>query len=212
MEKLKIKLNEYINNLCANYTPRKIKDSKAIHDSVHGTSVFEPYEIAFIELPMVQRLHHISQTDVASLVYPSANHNRFEHTLGVATVAKLMIDGLYNNLSSSIYKNRKADKEYALRHVRVAALLHDVGHGPFSHLSESIYRNEIDFKKIKKKNPILKGGNPHEILSYLITTSDYMKNFNENVIKKEYNIDIDLDFVGEIIVGFIDKSNKKEIN
>lgn len=209
MEKLKQRVDDYVKNLCENHQHRLIKESKAIHDSVHGTSVFEPYEIAFIELPIIQRLHHISQTDVASLVYPSANHNRFEHTLGVAAVAKLMIDELYNNLSNSIYKNRLVDKTYALRHVRVAALLHDTGHGPFSHLSESIYRNEYDFKKLREANPVLKGGNPHEILSYYIATSQYLKKFNNEIIKKIYNVEIDLDFVGEIIVGYIDKINKK---
>jgi hypothetical protein len=72
-------IDDYIGKQLAEYQHIKVNNPKVIHDSVHGTNIFHPYEIAFLDLPIVQRLRRISQTDVASFVFPAGNHNRFEH-------------------------------------------------------------------------------------------------------------------------------------
>ena len=109
-----------------------IKDS--VHDHIEISGVAE----ALLDTPTVQRLRHISQLGTVQLVYPSANHTRFEHSLGVyhladRALAELGIEG------------RQAER------IRAAALLHDVGHGPFSHNIEALthrktgkYHDDVD--------------------------------------------------------------------
>ncbi|MGM0606286.1 MAG: HD domain-containing protein [Halobacteriota archaeon] len=100
-----------------------IKDS--VHDHIDVTGVAE----ALLDTPPVQRLRRIKQLGTVSLVYPSANHTRFEHSLGVYHLA----DRALKHLG---IRGALADR------ITAAALLHDVGHGPFSHnIEELIYRH-----------------------------------------------------------------------
>lgn len=94
-----------------------------IQDAVHGYLEFSEEEKQIIESPLFQRLRRIRQLGLTSYVYPSATHTRFQHSLGVAHLTGKYADRL--NLS----KERR-------RELRTAALLHDTGHGPFSHASE----------------------------------------------------------------------------
>src|ERR1700757_5484849 len=94
-----------------------------LRDPVHNFIRFDEEEVKLINLDILQRLRGIRQLALAALVYPGALHTRFDHTLGVAHLAGQMADGLgLDNSERSL--------------VRLAALLHDVGHGPFSHVSE----------------------------------------------------------------------------
>ena len=92
-------------------------------DPVHNFVDFQDDEVKVINSDLLQRLRGIKQLAMACMVYPGALHNRFDHTLGVAHVAGQMAREL-----------RLDDNERRL--VRLAGLLHDVGHGPFSHVSE----------------------------------------------------------------------------
>jgi len=197
-------IDSYVKNQLKNHQNIKIRDKKVVHDSIHGTNIFYPHEIAFLDLPIIQRLRRISQTDIASLVFPSGNHNRFEHTIGTAVIAGKMINSLLLK-SNIVRKHNKSN--YIYNNCRIAAILHDCGHGPFSHLSEQIYGAEFD--DIKKDNKKLRGASAHEILSYFIATSEPLKKFNKEIINGVYGIDIDLDFVGSLIVGYIDRENSK---
>ncbi|WP_248896966.1 HD domain-containing protein [Haloplanus halobius] len=96
-----------------------IKDS--VHDHIEVTGVAE----ALLDTPAMQRLRRVRQLGTVSLVYPSANHTRFEHSLGVYHLASETLDHLG-------VAGRTAER------VRAAALLHDVGHSPFSHNVESL--------------------------------------------------------------------------
>ncbi len=96
-----------------------------IRDPIHGFVELEEHEERLVNHPFFQRLHRIHQLAMAYLVYPGATHTRFEHSLGVCHIA--------NMLAARI--NLKPDHR---RRVRLAALLHDIGHGPFSHVSELI--------------------------------------------------------------------------
>jgi hypothetical protein len=109
-----------------------IKDS--VHDHIEVGGVAE----ALIDTPAVQRLRRITQLGTVQLVYPSANHTRFEHSLGVYHLATRALDHL-------------GVEGLAAERVRAAALLHDVGHGPFSHNVEDVlyhhtgkYHDDVD--------------------------------------------------------------------
>ena len=101
----------------------------SVKDSVHDHIEVEGVAEALLDTPMVQRLRRIRQLGTVSLVYPSANHTRFEHSLGVYHLAN-------EALSHLGIDGRNAER------VRAAALLHDTGHGPYSHnLEDLIYRH-----------------------------------------------------------------------
>ncbi|MFW6436480.1 MAG: HD domain-containing protein [Halococcoides sp.] len=102
---------------------------KTIKDSVHDHIDVTGVALDLLDTPPIQRLRHVSQLGTATLVYPSANHTRFEHSLGVYHLADLALDHLG-------VEGRQADR------VRAAALIHDVGHGPFSHNLEGLVRRE----------------------------------------------------------------------
>ena len=117
-----------------------MKDHKIIHDSVHGSIRVNGPALSLIETPELQRLHSIHQLGLAYLVYPGANHTRFEHSLGTFAVARRICSSL--NLSK---------EEGQL--VECAALLHDVGHLPFSHTLEYVLHDQfkIDHEEISKR-------------------------------------------------------------
>jgi len=96
-----------------------------VRDPVHGFIRLLGRECEVVDTPVFQRLRRIRQLAMAHLVYPGAVHSRLEHSLGVAHVAGRLCERL------------DIDGE-ATRIIRLAALLHDIGHGPFSHPSEEV--------------------------------------------------------------------------
>ncbi|WP_247728575.1 HD domain-containing protein [Halovivax limisalsi] len=102
---------------------------KVIKDSVHDHIAVEGVARALLDTPALQRLRRISQLGTVSLVYPSANHTRFEHSLGVYHVACEALDQLG-------IEGIQADR------ITAAALVHDVGHGPYSHNLEDLIHRE----------------------------------------------------------------------
>jgi uncharacterized protein len=103
-----------------------------IRDPLHNNIRLDPLARELIETPAFQRLRYVRQLGLAFLVYPGATHTRFEHALGTYHLARrsLALLGEENGLS------RVADDECAV--VTGAALLHDLGHYPFSHALEEI--------------------------------------------------------------------------
>src|SRR6478752_6748955 len=73
----------------------RLKESKIIHDNLWGTNRFSWIEMCIIDSPLFQRIRYIHQTGLAFLVYPSAHHTRFEHSLGVVTIASRIFDALF---------------------------------------------------------------------------------------------------------------------
>jgi HD superfamily phosphohydrolase len=98
---------------------------KTIKDSVHDHIEVGGVARDLLDTPAVQRLRNVVQLGTASLVYPSANHTRFEHSLGVYHLACEALDHLGVQGQNA-------------KRVKAAALLHDVGHGPFSHNLEAL--------------------------------------------------------------------------
>ena len=107
----------------------KPKTVPTIKDSVHDYIEVEGAAADLLDTPAVQRLRRIKQLGATRQVYPSANHTRFEHSLGVYHLATSALGHL--GVSGPTAK-----------HVRAAAMLHDVGHGPYSHTVEPVVRRE----------------------------------------------------------------------
>jgi len=96
---------------------------KVIRDPIHDYIELDELALALIETPQVQRLRRIRQLGFSNLVYPGANHTRFEHSIGVYHLAKHLV---------------KQVDEQQRNELLAAALLHDIGHGPFSHATEDL--------------------------------------------------------------------------
>ncbi len=101
--------------------------SKVVRDAVHGDIELTAPEMELIDTPEFQRLRGIKQLGTAFLVYPSATHTRFEHSLGTSWMAHRLVQALRRD------RPIPADEELL---IRLAALLHDVTHIPFGHTIE----------------------------------------------------------------------------
>ncbi|HEX6244558.1 MAG TPA: HD domain-containing protein [Polyangiales bacterium] len=111
-----------------------------LRDPVHGLVTFEGERervvAALLRTREVQRLRRVRQLGLASLVFPGAEHSRFAHALGAAHVMSRLLDRL-GPLCASLAPEQRIDDE-AARDALAAALLHDLGHGPYSHLFEYV--------------------------------------------------------------------------
>ncbi len=113
-----------------------------------------PHEQGIVDCPTFQRLRKLKQLALANLVYPGANHTRFDHSLGAFHVASRM---------ASVLGIDDANQ----RIIRLAALLHDVGHGPFSHVSEPILKKHSASRvELKPKQQV------HELITAQIIRED----------------------------------------
>lgn len=124
-----------------------------IRDPIYGFIIPSKKELKIIDTPLFQRLRRIKQLALAYLVYPGALHTRFDHSLGVYHVASKIADQLL--------PGRENEENRAI--VRYAALLHDVGHGPFSHVSEPIFNKFFKYKNVEKV---------HEAITFQLIQSD----------------------------------------
>lgn len=109
--------------------------AKEINDALWGTIRLSPLEAAILDSPFLQRLRSIRQLGVVHWVYPSAVHTRFEHTLGVLSRTQELLAALDRSISEE-GGTQKVDPGLA-GILRLASLLHDIGHGVFSHVSET---------------------------------------------------------------------------
>ena len=112
---------------------------RVYRDPIHGSIAFdwrrESFVIELIDTQEFQRLRRIRQLGAAHLVFQGAEHSRFCHSLGVAFLAKRIFD----RLAQDPYCPAGLELEEVRKVVLAAALLHDVGHGPFSHLFEKTF-------------------------------------------------------------------------
>jgi len=98
-----------------------------IRDPIHGYIELDELAIEIIDTAAMQRLRRIKQLGFAYLVYPGANHTRFEHSLGTYHLMNVLLDTL---------EVSKAEEKELL----VASLIHDIGHGPYSHVTEPLLK------------------------------------------------------------------------
>lgn len=105
-------------------------DYKIIHDTVFGSIKLQGLFLDLLETPEIQRLHGINQLGLAYLVFPGANHTRLEHSIGTCFIA--------GRLADSIGLDEEEKKL-----VMAAAMLHDVGHSPYSHTLEIAIHSDL---------------------------------------------------------------------
>lgn len=197
-----IRADRYVSQMLAGYKPAAYRDIKVVHDPVWGTMKFFPWELQLLDSPLLQRLRNINQLGLAVLTYPSAHHSRFEHTLGVAALVTKMVDSINDGFDSD-GGNKPAVSRSDLNKIRIAAILHDVGHCFFSHLSERMYGNTDEFQNLKNSFEIFSSAQPHEILAYIIVNTPSFKEFFASQIDFPEKIDDDgfFDDIGRMIVG-----------
>jgi HD superfamily phosphohydrolase len=174
---------------------------KIIHDPLWGTQRIEAWEIAILDTPLMQRLRQIKQTGLAHFTYPSAAHSRFEHTLGVLYQVEKLFCALKMSSDANLFDDQ------VRKDLRLAAILHDCGHGPFSHSSEDIYRFSDDMATICGRGTNFEGKSPHEVLSWHIVKSQSFKDFITD-IENKYNFCCDLDFIANSIIGKASAANR----
>ena len=105
-----------------------------VRDPLHGAIGVEPHELRILDHPLFQRLRHIKQLGFSDLSFPGATHSRYLHSIGAMHLAGRAFDEIMEDrLTPPMPPSRRAELR---RLVRTAALLHDVGHAPFSHATE----------------------------------------------------------------------------
>ncbi|MCL1873615.1 MAG: HD domain-containing protein [Clostridiales bacterium] len=128
---------------------------KWVRDVVYGFIGLDEQECAIVNHPSFQRLRRIKQLALTGMVYPGANHTRFEHSLGVMQMASDMYTNIVEGNQHLIESRLKIDKDGILRFekiVRLAALLHDVGHPPFSHSGEDLLPEKEDGSRYRHED------------------------------------------------------------
>jgi HD superfamily phosphohydrolase len=120
----------------------------SLRDPVHGFIRADPLEAALINSRPLQRLRFIHQLGFTFLVFPGAEHSRFGHALGAMHLAGRVYDALCGKAGGLLPEGVRARER---RLVRAAALLHDLGHAPFSHSAEELFEGGIDHEEMTRR-------------------------------------------------------------
>ncbi|MEK6780313.1 MAG: HD domain-containing protein [Bacteroidota bacterium] len=157
---------------------------KIINDPVYGFISIES-ELIFdlIEHPYFQRLRHIKQLGLTDLVYPGALHTRFHHALGAMHLMGTVLENLRNKGTEI------SQREYEA--AQIAILLHDIGHGPFSHaleetLIDGVKHESLSFLFMKELNPLFNGALD---LAIKIFRNSYSRKFFHQLVSSQLDID-----------------------
>ncbi|MDX9848545.1 MAG: HD domain-containing protein [Tenuifilaceae bacterium] len=157
---------------------------KIVNDPVHGFINFSyPLTFDIIEHPLFQRLRHIRQLGLTYLVYPGANHTRFQHALGAMHLMEVAIDVLRAKGHNISVQEAEA--------ASAAILLHDIGHGPFSHSLEyslipGVSHEEIGTCIMHEMNRQLSG---KLSMAIEIFEGSYPKKFLHQLVSSQLDVD-----------------------
>lgn len=119
-----------------------------LRDPVHGFVRTDELEAALLDSRPLQRLRFIHQLGLASLVFPGAEHSRFSHVVGAMDLAGRVYDALAVHAPDLLPPGPHARER---RLVRLAALLHDLGHAPFSHSAEGLFEGGLDHEGMTRR-------------------------------------------------------------
>ncbi|MDV0447439.1 hypothetical protein MsAg5_13300 [Methanosarcinaceae archaeon Ag5] len=156
-------------------------EKSVILDPIHGYIEFNEFEQRLFDTPQMQRLRRIKQLGFSSLVYPGANHTRFEHSMGAMHLASLF-------LKVQEPENNKMDE------IIVAALLHDIGHGPFSHATEKLIETYTNRKHDNVSDLISKNEIGDVLKDYGFTPSKIAKHIaGDTPLSQILSSEIDVD-------------------
>jgi len=157
-----------------------------IIDPIHDFVRVYGNELKIIDTPIFQRLRRIRQLSGAHLIYPGAQHTRFEHSLGVMHIASMAGQALAEKGVVSFDD---------IQNLRLAGLLHDIGHGPFSHLFEEIFEEKRKISHEDLGRDIILKTEIGDIIS--------KNGFDKKLITKLAFGDSKLQFMNEIISGVL---------
>ncbi len=160
-------------------------------DPLYGYVWLTEEERRIIDTPLFQRLRRIHQLALTKYVYPTAEHSRFVHSLGVVHCATAIFSGLFEHQLTTI---SKADLTRMLKLLRFAALLHDIGHLPFSHATEGVLLDSISHEDVSQF--IIRKYQP--IVDILEEDAPIVASILSSKVKKKYKI------LHEIISGNLD--------
>lgn len=184
---------------------------KIINDPIYGCIGLSETEVKLLDTKAMQRLRRINQMGFASYVFPGGEHSRFIHSIGVLAIMGKMCEHLYG-----LYGTKSKNKDgfsfnyKDITKLRIAALLHDVGHFPFSHLSECVYSfieqqeiNKIVSSRINNNNNILS-----ELANFKKKKQIDHEHLGAEVIRRDDEINgilreikINPEEIGRIIIG-----------
>jgi HD superfamily phosphohydrolase len=166
-----------------------------IKDPIHGYIELNKPEIDIVDSPQFQRLRRLRQLSAAHLTYPGAEHTRFHHSLGVMHVAGKI---------AQRFKGAGLITAKEVQKLRLAGLLHDIGHGPFSHLFEEVLQKrnlnheQMTTRIIKETilSDILRdnGLDPEEMSTLSIGQRENQKPYLNQVIAGQFSADV-LDYL-----------------
>lgn len=187
---------------------------KMIRDLVHGYIEIDEFIEKIINTIGFQRLKDIRQL-TAQHVFPSATHNRFEHSLGVMFLSDMAFESL-----SKILLNASIESDHVRSlgfHLKIASLLHDIGHAPFSHLGEKFFqkpakireniKSAVEYKNLTIDIDIFSEGSKHELMSCYIILSKYVDLLYH--YSKSEEVELNLELICRCIVGKSFKASEK---
>ena len=172
------------------------KNNLIFHDSVYGHIRVSPLACAIIDTKEFQRLRRIKQLSMGTLVFPCAEHTRFSHSLGSYHVMTLITERLRENLPKTQSEVAQKKQDLYLEALDIAALLHDVGHGPYSHSFEQIIAhspNKLESHEDWTRKIIENESTEiHEILQNYSVSQGEDKDFFQNLVLSYLCKDLDL--------------------
>lgn len=161
-----------------------------IRDPVHGSIAIFDSEIEILEHPFFQRLRNIKQLGFSEYVFPGATHTRYLHSIGVMNVATMVFDSLFKHQNSSEILRLKES-------LRLACLLHDIGHAPLSHSTESVMPLVSELKLPSQFQSKDRQATHEDYTIKSITNSSFTEAFRG--VSKEFGIDPNA--IAELVIG-----------
>eukprot|EP00038_Savillea_parva_P018122 m.22467 g.22467 ORF g.22467 m.22467 type:complete len:611 (+) comp3989_c0_seq1:145-1977(+) len=160
--------------------------ARLFNDAIHGHIELDPLCVAVVDTPQFQRLRGLKQLGMGSLVFPSANHCRFEHSIGTCHLAGQMVERLQT------LQPELGITDVDVLCVKIAGLCHDLGHGPFSHTFE---------RHVNATRGVASGEWAHEMAStamfrHLVDANGLMDVFAARGLDMQ-----DIGFIQELIAG-----------
>lgn len=158
--------------------------TKIINDPIYGfIKINNPLILELIDHPYFQRLKRIKQLGLAEFVYPGAHHTRFHHALG----AMHLMDQVLDNLKAKGYTITSDERQAA----EIAILLHDIGHGPFSHVLEYTLLNEVKHEDVSTllMNKLNSHFNGKLDLAIQIFENKYHRKFFHQLVSSQLDVD-----------------------
>jgi HD superfamily phosphohydrolase len=161
-----------------------------IRDPVHGSIPIHDSEIQILEHPFFQRLRNIKQLGFSEYVFPGATHTRYLHSIGVMNIATLVFNSLFQDQASPDVRRLKES-------LRLGCLLHDIGHAPLSHSTESVMPMVSALKLPKQFQGKERQASHEDYTIKSITDSSFTESFRG--VTQEFGVDPIA--VAELVIG-----------